>query len=250
MKRTLYLAVLLLLPLSATAQQLPNMSFDSWTRSSGAWYPYASDAPQSDRVWDSANRALRLLGINGTVPEYSHLAVPGEGKAACKITSRNVIWAFIAGNIYTGRFGGIVDFKGALLYYGVPFKGRPKSLSGYLHYIPGKVSFAKEPYLEMKGEPDVGGVEVVLTDWSEPRFVNTVNGKFGDKDSDPTIIGRGVLQLRYNTGGYIHFTVPIEYRDSRTPSYIVLFGASSMLGEYFTGSSDSVLYLDELQFDY
>jgi hypothetical protein len=41
---------------------------------------------------------------------------------------------FATGNLYTGKFVKIIGMSGAEMYHGVPFKGRPKSLSGYVHY--------------------------------------------------------------------------------------------------------------------
>ena len=129
MKKKFYLAVLIALAAwPMQAQQLYNMDFDSWSKSSGAWNLYAKGAPASDRVWDTANHGLSLLGINGTMPEYRHVAVAGEGKAAVKIVSKKVLWAFVAGNLYTGRFGKIVNFAGAELFFGTAAVYRSSAL--------------------------------------------------------------------------------------------------------------------------
>ena len=236
--------------LGAKAQQLYNMSFDDWSKSSGAWNAYKADFPSSGRIWDTANHGLSLLGINGTVPEYEHVAVPGKGKAAAKIVSRKVVWEFVAGNLYTGRFDHIVRFKGAELFFGVPFTHRPKSMSGYCHYIPGIVNCAREPYLSMKGKKDFGRIEVILTDWKKPYRIVTCDEEFIDGATDPHVIGRAVLNLTEDTGGYIKFDIEFEYRSDATPSYAVITAASSELGAYFTGSSKSVLYIDEFKFNY
>ena len=71
-----------------------------------------------------------------------------------------------------------------------------------------------------------------------------------DPEADPHLIGRGVLKLTKATNGYVHFEIPIEYRRDATPTYVGISILSSMLGEYFTGSSNTVLYIDELQFNY
>ena len=122
--------------------QLYNMGFDTWSKSSGAWNLYPEKPTDAQRVWDTANHGLSILGINGTMPEYKHVAVPGPGKAAAKIVSKKVVWAFVAGNLYNGRFGRVVRLSGAELFFGVPFSARPKSLSGYVHYIPKTVNYA------------------------------------------------------------------------------------------------------------
>ena len=50
--------------------------------------------------------------------------------------------------------------------------------------------------------------------------------------------------------GYEKFSIEIEYRNSRTPRYLVIVAASSRLGDYFTGGDGSTLYLDEFKFNY
>lgn len=248
-KKALISVVALLLAASMHAQQVYNMGFDVWSKSSGAWNLYPKDASASRRVWDTANKGLSLLGINGTTPEYDHVAVAGEGKAAAKIVSRKVVWAFVAGNLYTGRFVRIVNYSGAELDFGVPFTARPKSLSGYVHYIPHKVDYAKEPYLGKKGKLDEGYVEVILTDWDGPDKVVTNDG-FLDGEHDPHVIGRAILVLPRDTGGYIPFEIPIEYKNGKTPKYVVITAASSRYGAYFTGGTGSTLYVDEFRFNY
>ena len=244
MKKIVLISVLaLFFAFVGQAQQLYNMGFDQWSKSSGAWNLYPKEASNSQLVWDTANHGLSLLGINGTTPEYKHVAVPGKGKAAVKVESKKVLWAFVAGNLYTGRFIRIVDFAGAELEFGVPFKSRPKSLSGYVHY-------ARAPYLHMKGKTDVGRIEVILTDWDKPYHIVTNNEKFIDGATDPHVIGRAVLDLKEDTGGYIPFEIPFVYKNGKTPKYVVITVASSWYGAYFTGGSGSTVYVDEFRFNY
>ena len=251
MKKITVISILsLLIAFSGQAQQLYNMDFDHWSKSSGSWNPFPKGAASSRLVWDTANRGLSVLGINGTVPEYDHVAVPGEGKAAAKIISRKVVWAFVAGNLFTGRFIRVVDFSGAEIDFGVPFSGRPKSLSGYVHYIPKKIDYAKEPYLGKKGKLDEGYVEIVLTDWDRPDHVVTNEGNFQDWEGDSHVIGRAILDLKKDTGGYIPFEIPIEYRSGKIPGYVVITATSSRYGAYFTGGTGSTLYVDEFRFNY
>ena len=53
-----------------------------------------------------------------------------------------------------------------------------------------------------------------------------------------------------NTKGYVQFTIPLEYRSLKQPTYIVISGAASRYGDYFTGGLGSTLYLDELELIY
>ena len=231
------------------AQQIYNMSFDQWSKQGPSWNPFPKGASEGQRVWDSANRSMKVLGINTTTPEYAHVAVPGPGKAAAKIESRKITWTFAAGSLYTGRFIRLVNFSGIEMENGTPFTGRPRSLSGYYHYQPGVVNYAKDPYLSMKGKTDIGQIEVALYDWPGALRLLTTEGHY-DPEADSHLIGRGLLTLTKATGGYVHFEIPIEYRKDAEPTYVGISILSSALGEYFTGSSNTVLYVDEFQFNY
>ena len=231
------------------AQQLYNMSLDEWSKQGRTWNPFPKDASEKQLVWASANGAMKVLGVNTTMPEYEHVAVPGQGKAAAKIVSRKVTWAFAAGSLFTGHFIRVVNFSGIEMDNGTPFSARPKSLSGYYHYQPGVIDNAKEPYLSKKGKMDNGQIEVALYDWPQALRQVTNEGHF-DPEADPHLIGRGVLIIKEATDGYVHFEIPIEYRRDAKPTYVGINILSSALGEYFTGSSHSVLYIDEFQFNY
>ena len=249
MSKKSFLAVLAaLVACSLQAQQLYNMGFDTWSKQGGVWYPYGKGAPEARMVWDSANKGMSLLGVNTTVPEYKHTAV--EGKAAAKVQSKKVLWAFVAGNLFTGRFIRVVEMSGAEMDFGVPFKGRPKSMTGYYHYLPQAVNYAQEPYKHLKGKPDVGRIEVILTDWAEPLHIDTTKDSFVDAGKDPHVIGRGVLDLNEATDGYVPFDIPIEYRNGKIPKYAFISITSSRYGAYFTGGSGSTLYVDEFRFNY
>jgi len=253
MKKLLTMMALLVTGTAALAQggpQIYNMDFDVWSRSGGAWNLYPEDAAEAQKVWDTANHGMSLLGINGTTPEYRHLAVAGQGKAACRIESKKILWAFVAGNLYNGWFGRIVKFSGAELHFGVPFTDRPKRFTGYYHYIPKTVNYAKAPYLSMKGKEDEGRIELILTDWAEPLTIVTNNETFPAGETNPHVIGRAVIDLQGATEGYVRFDIPIEYRSDKTPAYVLITATSSRYGAFFTGADGSVLYIDEFSFTY
>jgi len=251
MKTKLYALVglLLLVSFPAAAQQLDNLNFDQWSKKGGCWNPYAKDA--KTKTWDTANHGLSILGINGTMPEFEHVAVSGS-KAAAKIETKKVLGILVSGNIYTGRFLHLVKMSGAVMEFGIPFKGRPKSLSGYVHYQPGKIDVASDALKALKGSTDTGCIEISLQDWDGPETVDSTSPEFKEMREKPQThrIGYGKLELKKNTGGYIPFEIPIEYVNGKTPRYIVIVCTSSKNGQQFTGSTDSVMYLDEFRLNY
>lgn len=98
----------------------------------------------------------------------------------------------------------------------------------------------------------------IPTTWSGPFEISTGNNRFVDtSNNNKDIIAYGALVSQDNTtdntgnqNGYIRFTIPLEYRNLSDPTYIVISGAASRYGDYFTGGLNSTLYLDELELVY
>ncbi len=218
---------------------LHNMSFDTWTKS--------NKFPNADgyAVWDSAN-STNLLTTTTPVDD----AV--SGKAA--MLKSMYKFMFAAGNLFTGDFlKAVVGANvGATLDWGTPFTGRPLALRGYYKYSPKTVTdYTTSKYSFMKNQTDQCQILVCLTDWDKPFTVNTAEDKFVDFDNDKGIIAYGVFNTSEASSEYIQFTIPLVYRsNTRIPTYVIIAGASSRYGDYFTGAVDSTLWLDEFEFVY
>lgn len=222
---------------TAAAGTIPNLSFDDWYKDGKVWYAASSAAT---RVWDSANKGAASFIGSTTTPEESSVI---SGKAA-RMESAYAVIKFAAGNIYIGSFVGLAGL-GAELDWGIPFSSRPVALHGYYNYSPKPIDYADSPYTSKKGEMDACSIKMYLCDWSAPFRVNTSTSTFL-QDNDPSIIAMCDFTSDVATNGYEEFTLPLQYRDARTPKYVVIVGASSRLGDYFTGGKGSILWLDEL----
>lgn len=227
---------------TTAAEILPNLSFDNWYQEGSAWMPNASPAMA---VWDSANPGTAGLGIVPTVPESSDVV---KGKAA-RLETMTAMGMLAAGNIYVGQFGNIAGL-GAELDWGYPFTSRPLALKGYYKYAPKPIDMAKDPYKNLIGESDQCQIQILLTDWEDRFHINTSKKQFVDFENDGHIIAHGSLTSSETEQDYIEFTIPLKYRNSRTPKYIVIVGAASRFGDYFTGGKGSVLKLDEFELVY
>lgn len=247
--------------------QLYNMSLDNWAMVGKGWYPYAADASDDEKsIWTTANKGTAdLLGKNTTEPEESFVAVSGTGKKAAKLSSQWMLIKFASGNIFTGEFCGLKGTKGADLAWGVPFTGRPKSLHGYYCYQPVPVDRTDDLHKDMLGKMDIGQIQIILADWDKNKWSGYPEGAIDDKgrfhvvnsdyqfvdyDNDPAIIGYGNFEFSDWMDSYAEFDIPITYRSDRTPSVVAIVSASSRYGDYFTGGSGTVLYLDEFSFTY
>lgn len=238
--------------------QLYNMSFDNWCQGglNKVWFPYAEDATDQEKAtWGSANGTTQPLGYVTVGPEDTFLAVTGEGKMGLKLQTQGMsilmgmIKKLAAGSIFNGYTGDIDIMKmSAKIYWGISFTERPKTLEGYACYKPGAIDWTQDPYKGKEGELDNGHIFVVLTDWDAPFEVSPPD-QLLDLD-DPHIIGYGKVVFDKKMEAYEPFKLNIEYRNERTPKYIAIVASSSALGDFFTGSSSSVLYLDELKFTY
>lgn len=240
--------------LTKDGPQLYNMGFDLWSK-----YPdnkkvdmsYAADATEEEKaVWGSANLTTAILGLSTVMPEYDFVYAKGEGKAALKLQTQNVAGKLAAGSLFTGKMGQINIWKmSADLEWGIPFTERPAALEGYACYKPQAIDIAQDPYADKKGQTDNAHVFVLLTDWEKP-FVVSPPESLVDFEKDPAIIGYGKVVFDTETQEYARFQVDIEYRSDRTPKYVAIVTSSSALGDYFTGGTGSVLYLDEFAFLY
>lgn len=227
---------------TSAAQIVPNLSFDNWYKDGSAWMPNANS---SSYVWDSANPGTAGLGTVPTTPEESDVV---KGKAARLETSK-AMGMLAAGNIYIGKFVTVAGL-GAELDWGYPFSSRPLALKGYYKYTPKAIDMVKDPYKDLKGQSDQCQIQILLTDWDGLFRINTSKKKFVDIENDEHIIAHGSLTSANNDSGYVKFTLPLVYRNNRTPKYIVIVAAASRYGDYFTGAVGSVLKVDEFELVY
>ena len=160
--------------------------------------------------------------------------------------------AFAAGNIYTGKFvKAIVDLAnpGAELDFGRPYVGRPSGMRGYYSYRPGTIDYAQGAYADMMGQKDSCHIYIALFDWTQPFRVNTQKSLFVDLSwSNESMIAFGEFKTGATNTDYSTFKINMKYRDYFTkPTYILIVASASKYGDYFTGSTKSVLLLDEFE---
>ena len=192
------------------------------------------------------------LGESNTVPTDDAV----QGKAAMlqtKFVGIGGLGKMAAGNIFVGKFGAI-DGTNGIIHLGQPFNLRPTKLKGYYKYKTGPIDQADKSMEHLKGMTDSMSIYIALGDWNEPVEIRTNpnNRKLFDVN-DPHIIAYKAMITSEEQSEYIPFELELEYRStSRIPNYIIVIASSSKLGDYFTGSTQSVLYVDEfsLEWDY
>lgn len=232
-----------------TENKIPNLNFDNWVKNGKHYYANAS---LDNMFWDSGNEGANTLGeVNPTKPEETDVV---SGKAA-RLGSAKVAGKFAAASLFSGDFGSAsLSPFGAKLDFGRPFTERPSQLTGHFKYAPGSITHSELDYAP-KGVPDSCSVYIALTDWDAPFAVNTGEKKFVDFNADYIIaygeLDKSLVSPTSAMSSYQPFTINILYRDlTRKPKYILIVCSSSKYGDYFTGSTSSVLLLDEFDLIY
>lgn len=247
--------------------EVPNLSFDDWgTRKdagalgSDVTYICANGTNASGGAyWESGNRGatsgneVLLQGDDNEVV---------KGKAA-KLTSRwagadllgQKIGAFSAGSIFSGIVESLSK-DGATLRYGQPHRGYPTAFEGWYKYHPGIINWVDNVETSTS-DKDEALIYVALTSktYKLQSLRNDVKGVISFDPTDEGVIAYGELRTQSEASTYKQFTIPLVYNrlpvDEET-LYIIIVATSSSKGDYFKGSTDSWMLLDEcsLIYDY
>ena len=148
------------------------------------------------------------------------------------------------------------------MHYGRPWTTRPKALRFNMRYNSGIIDLVGSypPGEVVKvGDNDRCHIIATVGDWDyrqtggskeSPVLVNTSEGIYFTKESSG-IIGYGEYILGQSTDGWVEIEIPIEYRSlTRKPTHIIVICATSIRGDYLTGSSRSTLWVDNFRLIY
>lgn len=242
-------------------EQLPNAGFEEFSHAESpnyfSWY-----GSGASKWWDSGNIGSTMAGAANAIsmPDTEDFK---EGSASAKLVSRYVIVKFAAGNIFCGSFGQLQGTTGATVNFGRPFTARPRAVRVWIKYICGNVDCyggAPEGDSIRPGTPDNGQIYVALGDWDyrtyggiadSPVCINTSDKSTFFNPEGPAVIAYGSCVMDRSTVGWEEVEFPLAYHDNfRLPTHIIVSAASSRLGDYFTGSSESRMWLDDLRLVY
>ena len=231
-----------------SATQLENAGFERWSGSS----PLLVHGDGEAMFWDTGNHGSATLGVNITTNDSQ---LKHSGRYSAKLSSQYValmgIGKFAAGNMFTGAFVGTEQTTHGIIDFGRPFTTRPAALKGWYKYNSGKVDRTSTSMLP-SGVNDTCHIYVAIGDWDGPvRIRTSVPQLFSS--ADPKIIAYGELVQGESTSGegLIEFNIDLEYRDTtRMPKYIVVVASASKYGDYFSGSTQSVLWIDDFELIY
>ena len=188
-----------------------------------------------------------------------------EGESSLLMASAYVIVKFAAGNIFSGEYYKTIGTSGGVIRLGRPFESRPAKLVLSLKYKAGIItdktfSGAPEGDPVKVGDRDRGCVWVALGTWDYKRYggspdspyeLNTTDKStfFDPEGEDVIAYGRFIADRDYDS--WTRIEIPLDYRTlTKRPTHIIVSAASSMLGDYFTGSAESKMWIDDVRLEY
>ena len=249
---------------------LENGGFEDWATIKKIVCPYLTE---ETAFWGTGNPGAAM--VSATVSDKSTDVRPGStGTYSAMLESKFAnmagIGKFAAGNLFVGKYIATVGTNG-IVGFGRRFTARPTALRFWVKYNCGEIdrigTLPAGSAVQM-GDNDTGSVFVALGDWTKEEYGVDADGDIKGTDDTPLIIDTrdkstffnpkssaviayGEMLFSETIGEWREVTIPLEYvTTSKVPTHIVIVNSASRLGDYFTGSTQSVLWLDDMELIY
>ena len=255
-------------------EPLINNGFEEWCTEEGIVYPGVS---KDGAYWGSGNPGAAVAST--TLTNKSTDTRPGSaGSCSALLESKLAgilgIGRLAAGNLFVGKYVATRGTNG-IVGFGRPFTGRPTALHGWVKYDCGlltDIGKSLPPGLTLnEGDPDCGIIYVALGTWTPEKYgvceqesgdkqlgtaevpicIDTRDGSTFFDPAGPDVIAYGELVLNQSVGQWQEFTIKLVYnRTDIVPTHLVLTCSASRYGDYYTGSRDSRMWVDDFEFLY
>lgn len=241
--------------------EIPNRSMEDWSTYQAKTmlgektviFPGLGNAPT---FWDSGNEggatANKILTNKSTDMKHS-------GSYSARLASDEAMGVLAAGNLFVGDYVE-TDGTNGVLALGRPYNGtRPVKLRVWVNYRPGTVDIIKkgnESHLGFaKGDLDHGQIYVALSDGVVDIRTNPKNQKLFNPN-DEQILAYNQVTWTENVGAdgeLVMIEIPFIYNERSThkrATHLLVTCCASKFGDFFSGSSKSVMYLDDFELVY
>lgn len=248
---------------------IPNASFENWSSYKASTLLGTKDVVLPDAggdklaaFWGSGNEGSATANMTLT-EKYTDMY--HSGSASARLASNKAFGVLAAGNLFVGNYKETYETSNGKLSFGREYNGsHPSKMRVWVNYRPGTVDVIKkgmEGYVPsgFSGSSDQGQIYVALT--TGPVEVRTGSDRklFSpepDGNSDARVVGYGQVTWdgNYGADGSLDLLeIPIEYTSiAKTvkPTHLVIVCSASKFGDYFCGSSSSVMYVDDFELVY
>ncbi len=248
-------------------EPLPNGDFELWSEQNDVVYPYTTTP-----YWGTGNPGSSIGGV--TLTSSAEPRPASEGSTSARLKSEFVsvfgIGKFAAGNMFVGNYLR-TEVTNGVLSFGRPFVLRPTKLRVWVKYNCGTIDRVNKKPIGTEiqvGDADNGTIYIALGTWSVEEYGADANGVISaTADSpicidtrsvstffDPTskdVIGYGELIFAESVDEWTQIDIPINYSTtSVVPTHIMVVASSSRYGDYFTGSTQSEMFIDDFELLY
>lgn len=214
--------------------QLPNPGFEEW-----------SNDKTPGGLWSSGNNSFVTLMTRNT---DAH-----SGSYAAFLDSQAAVGKFAAGNLFTGDFQLNISSMSGVVTFGksFSFNASPKSLSFWMKNKQGTINNGSQA-----SGTDIYTAMVLITEGNRYAVDTTDESSFLAFDrlsSLPGIIAYGYVSDTDSNADWVQKTITLNYVDgweTKTPKVVVVSFTPSGYGDYFCGSTDSEMHVDDVQFNY
>lgn len=247
-----------------TTFTIPNAGFEDWSTyeaqtllgKKSVVLPGAG-GNKLESFWGSGNEgaatASKVLTNKSTDMLHS-------GSYSARLGSDAALGIIAAGNIFSGYYVE-TDGTNGVLSVGKSYNGsHPSKLKVYANYRPGggvTVKEGNEKFIEVvKDGTDHGQIYVALTDEPIEIRTNPNNRKLFDAVNDQHVLAYGEVTWKEafgEDGSLSPVEIELVYNDrakKKKPTHLVIVCSASKFGDYFCGSSSSVMYLDDFELVY
>ena len=186
-------------------------------------------------------------------------SVHTQGGQSAELKTQTAMGVLAAASLYTGKYGATKsDFSGATLEFGRPFTSRPTAFHGWFRYSTKAIDVVGSNLPSsanvIKGQTqDLCSIYIVLATKSY-QIDNTNPSTFINFENDDAIVAHGELPMAdcvATNGSWKEFSIDLKYHKLDVkPTHIIIVCSASKYGDYFTGSTSSVLYLDDFELIY
>jgi len=254
---------------------LTNGGFEQWCEEKGIVYP----GPSLDEAyWGTGNPGASIA--NATLTDKVADPRPGSsGMYAAQLESKLAgvagIGKLAAGNLFIGKYVGTRGTNG-IVGFGRPFTQRPVALKGWVKYTQGTITDVgtTQPtgMTIAKGDPDNGIIYVALGTWTPEEYgycaqesgdnkvlgtaevpicVDTRDKNTFFNPNSEAVIAYGELVLDRTIGQWQEFTIKLNYNATNlVPTHLVVVCSASRYGDYYIGSRDSKMWVDDFELVY
>ena len=241
--------------------QIPNGDLEDWCKDGdGVIIPWASS---SNPYWCTGNYGTSMASKNIT-NSSSDIRPGSKGKYSAFLDSEIILnMKLAAGNIYIGSWGGMEGLTNATVYFGQPFEynAKPKAIRFWAKWNCGTIDKVGEG-VGKKGNPDLCKIFCCMATNSHKVYSGDADGTtFSPSDANiksgeeryKIVLYSAYMETTQSQTEWKQVEIPFTFYGSnpnQVPTHLILTFTCSGYGDYFDGSSESWLYVDDIELVY